>query len=131
MALMLNAIMTFLSIVGMLAIAYGYRGALRERYTATWFFVLSNILLAASVTLRLLYWDIVWVIMKNEWPESAMAWRSIMGRAEMNVVFNAIFLIGVYLGLKSRQLLIPDEERADWPWYVSWLHPTRMRIWPW
>ena len=128
---LINAFIAALSILGMIAIAYGYRGSLLDRYTATWFFGSSVIVLAASVIFRLVYWDIIWATMRHNWPEAARDWASIMGRTEMNLIFNAIFLLGIYLGLKSRQLLIPASERVNWPWYICWLHPAMPRFWQW
>lgn len=119
----LNALIAVLAILGMTAVAVGYRASLREPFTATWYFVSSIMLIAMSVTLRLAYWDLIWVIMKGQYPETARLWSGSFGRPEMNFLFNVVFLLGVYFGLKARQLLIPVEEQASWPWWKAWAHP--------
>lgn len=42
----------------------------------------------------------------------------------VNIVSNAVILVGVYFSLRSRWLLIPFHERAYWPWWRSWQHPS-------
>lgn len=120
---LLNAIIAVLAIFGMLALVVGYRGSLREPFTATWYFIASLVLMTFSVTGRLVYWDLLWATLRNYYPAHAEVWREVLSRAEMNFAFNCVFLVGLYFGLKARQLLIPPDELPEWPWWRAWAHP--------
>ena len=120
----LNAIVAVLTVAGMMAIAWGYRASLRHRGTATWYFAMGVAVLAGSMGLRRIYWDVVWTMARRHTPETAFWWSDITGATNINIVFNSLVLASIYCSLKARQLLLPEDEQARWPWWRAWAHPS-------
>lgn len=122
-----NAAVSMLTVLGLIAIAYAWRHSLRQRDgAAEWFFAASKVMLAIGIGLRLIAWDAVWGIGKDITPVTRELFTAV-GGVSINVVSSAIILIGVYLSLKARQLLIPERDRGCYPWFLAWLHPRRLR----
>ena len=120
----LNAIFAVLPVIGMMAVAWSYRASLRHRGTATWYFAMSVVVLAGSMALRRIYWDVMWVMARRYTPETATRWSDMTDAASINIVFNALVLVSIYCSLKARQLLLPEDEQARWPWWKAWAHPS-------
>lgn len=120
----LNVIIAILAVVGMLATAWGYRASFRQRGTATWYFAMGLVILSGSMALRRLYWDVIWTMAQDHSPETA-AWLSdLTGATNINIFFNSLVLISVYCSLRARQMLLPDEDQKNWPWWRAWAHPS-------
>ena len=123
----LNAAVSMLTVLGLTAIAYAWRHSLRQRDgAAEWFFAASKVMLAIGIGLRLITWDAIYGIGKELTPVTRELFTAV-GGVSINVMSSGIILIGVYLSLKARQLLIPEGDRDRWPWFVAWLHPRRLR----
>lgn len=107
------------SIVGVSAMAYGYRASLySENHTTKWF-ARSITLLAMGYVFRRITWDLaVPLFVGSIYYEPA------------DIVFNVINLAAVYFGLQARLELIPEHERHRWHWYSAWMHPGLFRVRP-
>lgn len=106
-------ITSLFSIIGVSVLAYGYRASLFSDDPATRWFARSMALLAVSVFVRRMAWDIIHPIV-----------NSTVDQRPINVMVNIVTIFAVYAGLKARLALIPDDERGDWHWWSAWQHPS-------
>lgn len=131
MAAILNAAMAIITATGLAAVVWGFRASRRAVSEATWWFLLAFGLIALSLILRSLYWDVFWALLLAADAGAAEAWSDATGGSVINLFFGALKLGAVYCGLKCRQMLIPESERSHWPWWRAWMHPTRIRLLRW
>lgn len=117
------AIFAVVNTVGYLAVIWAFRASFRRVDSATWWFALGFALLAGAIILRGLYWDVAVPLLTH--PDDVPKERMI------NVFFSAMKMAAFFCALKCRQMLIPAEEREQWPWYLAWMHPARIRRLPW
>ena len=106
-------ITSLFSIIGVSVLAYGYRASLFSEDPATRWFARSMALLAVSVFVRRMAWDIIHPIV-----------NSTVDQRPINVMVNIVTIFAVYAGLKARLALIPDNERGSWHWWSAWQHPS-------
>lgn len=106
---------SFLSVIGMAALAYGYRRSLTQGAMLTRCFAWSLVLLAIAYSIRRGLWDIL-----EPWYPGIYAYNPVI-----NTALNLISLVAVYFGLRARWYLIPVQYRREWPWWSAWLHPDR------
>ena len=106
-------ITSLFSIIGVSVLAYGYRASLFSEDPATRWFARSMALLAVSVFVRRMAWDIIHPIV-----------NSTVDQRPINIMVNIVTIFAVYAGLKARLALIPDDERGDWHWWSAWQHPS-------
>ena len=106
-------ITSLFSIIGVSVLAYGYRASLFSEDPATRWFARSMALLAVSVFVRRMAWDIIHPIV-----------NSTVDQRPINVMVNIVTIFAVYAGLKARLALIPDDERGSWHWWSAWQHPS-------
>ena len=116
---------------GYLAAVWAFRASRREVGGATWWFLMGFASLAGVIVLRSLYWDVVLPLMRLGAPELADAWSSATRGRLINLLFGLMLMPPFFCALKCRQMLIPEDERAAWPWWRAWMHPTSIRILPW
>lgn len=108
---------SLLSMLGVMALAYGYRASMFSDDQATKFFARSMALLALVIFARRLAWDIIHPVVTGE-----------VDQRPLNIAINLVTLVAVYAGLKARLLLIPDNERARWRWWNAWSHPSLWQL---
>ena len=106
-------ITSLFSIIGVSVLAYGYRASLFSEDPATRWFARSMALIAVSVFVRRMAWDIIHPIVNSS-----------VDQRPINVMVNVVTIFAVYAGLKARLALIPDDERGDWHWWSAWQHPS-------
>ena len=106
-------ITSLFSIIGVSVLAYGYRASLFSEDPATKWFARSMALLAVSVFVRRMAWDIIHPIVNSS-----------VDQRPINVMVNIVTIFAVYAGLKARLMLIPDDERGDWHWWSAWQQPS-------
>ena len=106
-------ITSLFSIIGVSVLAYGYRASLFSEDPATRWFARSMALLAVSVFVRRMAWDIIHPIVNSS-----------VDQRPINIMVNIVTIFAVYAGLKARLALIPDDERGDWHWWSAWQHPS-------
>lgn len=121
----LNSFMSVLAVLGLVASAIGWRHSLRRyEYSAEFYFALAKVFYSVGIGARLLLWDVILGQLHEADPPAADAfWRAI-GGTDANIFSSALILCGVYCSLRARHLLIPEEQRAGWPWWLSWQHSS-------
>lgn len=117
--------------LGYLAVIWAFRASFRELRTATWWFATGFMILAGAIILRGLYWDVGLPLLRFYWPAVADGWVEVVNGRMINIVFGLMKMASFFCALKCRQMLIPPEERANWPWYRAWMHPAKIRLLPW
>ena len=123
--------LALLAIVGTGFTVFGFRTSFREVGEHTWWFMAGFWLIASAYNLRSTYWDVFWTTLKQYDKPTALAWSEATGGTAVNIFFYFLVLIGIYCVLKSRQLMIPEDERHAWPWWKGWLHPKNLRFGLW
>lgn len=108
---------SLLSILGVSALAYGYRASLVSEDKVTRLFAASMVFLAMGYAMRRFSWDIVIPLLYD-----------VNYYNPVNIVFNVVNMFAVYFGLRARWFLIPEPERYEWRWYTAWMHPGLFRI---
>ena len=131
MAAILAAILAALNSIGYGAAIWGFRASRRSVGEATWWFLMGFGLIAGAIILRGAYWDLFLPGFRLMYPELASNWSEMTSGRLVNNFFSGLELLGIYLVLKCRQALIPEEERHQWPWWKAWLHPSSCRIFWW
>lgn len=128
---LVNAVLSTLLVLGLLASALGYRHSLKRfEHSPEWFFSAAKVLIALAFGARLLFWDVVWNTIREVDRGTAVAMSDAVGGTSINIVFTLIGLAGVYCSLKARQLLLREEEQKHWPWIIAWAHPSILGIGP-
>lgn len=126
-----NAIASTILVLGLIASALGYRHSLRHRERSPeWYFAMGQVLLAAAFGVRLLFWDVIWGVLRQIDRNAAIALSDAVGGTSINIVFIAIGFGAVYCSLKARQMLLRIEEQKNWPWIIAWAHPHFIGIGP-
>lgn len=110
---------SIVSIAGVSALAYGYRASLYNEDPIARLFAMSLMFLALGYITRRLAWDVVMPIIYD-----------VTYFNPANMIFNVINMIAVYVGLRARWMMMPEEDRYKWHWYSAWMYPGvfRMRI---
>lgn len=119
-----------LNAMGYLAVVWAFRASFRQLRTATWWFATGFMVLAGAIIMRGVYWDVFMPLLRLWMPEAAAWLTDNIGRY-INLAFSLMKTVAFYCALRCRQMLIPDEERGDWPIWKAWLHPTGIRLIPW
>jgi hypothetical protein len=76
-----------------------------------------------AVVFRVLYWDVVPTLVDAAAPGTWASWGEATGWTRVNVIFDLLLLFAGYHLLKALQLLIPAEERHDWPLWKAPFYP--------
>ena len=116
--------------LGYFAVIWAFRASFRELTSPTWWFATGFMILAGAIILRGLYWDVGMPLLRLSAPEAA-AWQSEHIGRYVNIIFGMMKLSAFICALKCRQMLIPEEERHNWPIWRAWAHPTKIRLLPW
>lgn len=114
-----------------IAVVWSFRVSFREMNRPTWWFALAFLLIAVSIIVRTVYWDITIPMLRAYNPEAAVDWVRATGGRFVNLVFALFQLAACYCALKCRQMLIPEDERHLWPWWKAWMHPNSIRLLYW
>lgn len=122
----ITIMLAILSIVGTVATVLGFRTSFREVGEHTWWFMMGFSAFAVAYNLRSIYWDVFWTALRHYDKNIAIAWSDATGGTAINILFYLMVLIGIFCVLKSRQLMIPEDERDSWPWWKGWLHPRNI-----
>lgn len=121
----LNACLSALLVLGLIAVALGYRHSVRRpEHSPEWYFSMSKVLTALAFGTRLLFWDVIWGPLRYIDPAAALVFADAIGGVHSNIISILIGLLGVYCSLKARQLLLREEEQKEWPWIIAWAHPS-------
>lgn len=127
----ISGLLALVIIFGYATVIMAFRTSFRKTDTETWWFIFSFTVLATAIMLRAFYWDILMPISRVFWPETSAMWSDATSGRVANLLFNGMKVAAFWGALKCRQLMIPDHERHNWPWWKAWLHPTTIRIFPW
>lgn len=84
----------------------------------------SLICVVGAFAMRTLFWDVAPAAAGPSWSQLR---DSVGGVVTVNTVFNAAFAYGLWRGLRALHLMVPDEERRNWPVWRAWLYPPRLR----
>ena len=121
---MIISILSTLLVMGLVAVALGYRHSImRYEHSPEWFFAMSKVLFAVAFGIRLLFWDVIWGTLHDTDRDAAIAFFDAIGGTDSNVLSILIGLFAVYCSLKARQLLLAEEEQKHWHWLIAWAHP--------
>lgn len=121
---MIISILSTLLVMGLVAVALGYRHSImRYEHSPEWFFAMSKVLFAVAFGIRLLFWDVIWGTLYDTDRDAAIAFFDAIGGTDSNVLSILIGLFAVYCSLKARQLLLAEEEQKHWHWLIAWAHP--------
>lgn len=112
-------------------VVWAFRASFRVLNSPTWWFAMAFLLLAVSIILRALYWDVALPLGRLYAPETAAIWSDITKGRMVNLLFSVLKISAFFCALKSRQMMIPEEERHLWPWWRAWMHPNPIRLLPW
>ncbi|GAA4218676.1 hypothetical protein GGQ68_002524 [Sagittula marina] len=84
--------------------------------------------MSAAGAIRLLWWDILraWSIALNPGLWEAL---NMLG-VGINVMFNAAAVYGGFRKLRGFWLMIPLENRGDYPLLLAAFYPRRLSLWP-
>lgn len=130
MALIIG-LLAVINAAGYFAVVWAFRASFRQLHTATWWFAIGFMILAGAIILRGMYWDVAMPLMRMQAPEFAAKWSDATRGRLINIIFILMKMAAFFCALKCRQMLIPEDERAAWPWWKAWMHPTSIRILPW
>ena len=101
------SILSTLLVMGLVAVALGYRHSVRRyEHSPEWFFAMSKVLFAVAFGMRLLFWDVIWGTLHDTDRNAAISFSDAIGGTDSNVISIVIGLFGVYCSLKARQLLL-------------------------
>lgn len=109
----------------------GFQSSSKSTGEPTWWFFKGFSAMALAANARGLYWDVFWTWLKEYDYQLALDWSDASGGTAVNVLFYIPMLYGSYCMLKCRQLMIPEDERHMWPWYLAWRHPENFRLFRW
>ena len=131
MAALLTAALAIVTAIGLCASVWAFRASRRTVGEATWWFLVAFGLLALSLVMRGLYWDVFWTLLKYANSAAADKWSEATGGTRVNPLFGALNAGSIFCILKCRLCLIPDNERPSYRWWNAWMHPTKFRLLPW
>ena len=131
MAALLTAALAIITAAGFCASVWAFRASRRTVGEATWWFLVAFGLLALSLVMRGLYWDVFWTLLKHADSSAADRWAEATDGTRVNLLFGALNASSIFCILKCRLCLIPDDERAGYRWWNAWMHPTKFRLLPW
>lgn len=123
--------LAILNAIGFILAVWAFRAKMPVISLPTQWFVRGFQLIYLTQVLRNIYWDVAMPGLRLMAPDTAAAWSELTNGRVVNIIFGLMMSGSIYCMLKCRQALIPDEERAQWPWYRAWMHPTRIRLLPW
>lgn len=124
-------LIAMINALGYFAVIWAFRASFHELRTATWWFATGFMILAGAIILRGLYWDVALPLMRLWVPDFAVQWSDATRGRMINIVFGLMKMASFFCALKCRQMLIPESERAQWPIWRAWMHPTKIRLLPW
>lgn len=130
MTFILGAI-AVLNTIGYLLGVYAFRGSLKRVGAATWWFLVGFSILSGAIILRGLYWDFGLPLLRFYAPVYAEWWTNLVEGRMINIVFSTAKFVTVYCVMKCRWMLIPEDERHEWPLWRAWMHPTQIKTLPW
>ena len=120
----INAILSAATVFGLFASAMGWRHSLINwDYSPEWFFAAAKVLLAIGIAMRLFLWDIVWGPLYHFADYEPLPLTETLGQTNINIVPNAVILLGVYCSLKARQMILLQDRGVNWHWLVAWAYP--------
>lgn len=123
-------IIAVINALGYFAAVWAFRASFRELNTATWWFAVGFTILAGAIITRGLYWDVALPLFRWWAPGAAGTWTDAVSGRMINITFSLMKMAAFYCALKCRQMLIPEDERHLWPWYLAWRHPGKARVPP-
>lgn len=122
----INAALSLLVTMGLAASALGWRHSMtRWDWSAEWYFATAKVLYSIGMGFLLLAWGAVWGVVRLLDHGAGGRMLDAPGAPYANGLGLLVLLAGVYCSLRARWLLIPEDERGDWPWWLAWLHPRR------
>lgn len=122
---LINAIVAILALVGGFLCARAYLphisllGSRPSEYLAR-----GLVLSSLAVGPRSFYWD----VMRHMLPDHFPKLHDLLGGISINIGFNVLLVIGIYMILKARYLTIPEEERKNYSIISAVFYPTG--LWP-
>ena len=125
------SIFAIFSLIMMALAILAFRSDRREYGQPTWWWMMGFISMAFAANARGIYWDVFWSILRHSDRGAADQWSDATGGTAINILFYVPMIFGAYCLLKSRQMMIAEDERQNWPWYKAWLHPDTIRIFRW
>lgn len=123
-----NMVIAIVATIMLLASVWSFRASIKVVGAATWWFLISYTLIAFSVVLRGLYWDVFRVSLRKLNPEAAETFAHLTGNTNLNILFWLMIMGGAYSMLKCRHSMLPHEDKKKWPWWLVWAHPDGLRI---
>lgn len=121
----LNVMLGIATIVGLGAVAWGFRGHLWSSQVLLRHFSRGLVWLAASFGLRMIYWDVFFTWFELVDPERWAAWAAITGGTNVNIIFLSMTFCGAYHTLNALLHLVPEGERFRWRWWNVAIYPAR------
>ena len=126
-----NGLIAVINALGYFAVIWAVRASFRELRSATGWFAIGFMILAGAILLRGLYWDLALPLFRFFDPVDAEAWTTLVNGRMINIVFALMKFYAAYCAMKCRWMLIPEEERDEWPLWRAWQHPKRITLLPW
>ncbi len=125
----INITLSLVAALGLVAVAWGYRGHWTRRGSVTYHFAAGIAPLGVAYAVQRLYWDGFWTAFQWLDRPDWQAWAEWSGGTRINILPNLIVLFATYHSLRALHLLIPEDGRPHWPWPIAWLYPIKCRIW--
>ncbi len=121
---LVNSMFAILTTVMLLVIWRGiFAWAMRRERDATMHLALGLSALLWAVVFRVIYWDVVPQIVDWFSPGRWEEWVTLTGWTRINILWDLLLIFGGYHMLKALHLMIPEEERADWPLWRAPFYP--------
>lgn len=131
-AIYLHIGLAMVGLLGILVLAWAYRMPPGEpKGSAVWYFSSSicDLAVAIGVAINVLGF---WVLWRVYFSPTTMMFSDGWPLIAIGMVFDVLFLRGLYRGLKAVQLSLherlPEAERHLWPWWLAWMYPERLSI---
>lgn len=121
----INAALSALAAAGLAASAMAWRHSLLpfNSRSPEWFFATAKVLYSIGFGLRLLFWDVLFAVLREVDRAAATHLSDMVGGTNGNAFTTVIILCGVYCSLKARQMLLLQDRGVDWHWTVAWAYP--------
>ena len=113
----------YLAFIMSLPIGYAYLRISRSASDIVRHMSISIFCVVSAFAWRSIFWDAVPVWVDDNWP----VLRDSIGGREVNNLWNLVFAYGCYRALRALQLMVPEEDRPKWPFWIAWLYPPRRR----
>lgn len=121
----INAVLSALAAAGLAASAMAWRHSLLpfNNRSPEWFFATAKVLYAVGFSLRLLFWDVLFGVLREIDRAAATHLSDAVGGTNGNAFATLIILGGVYCSLKARQMLLLQDRGVNWHWTIAWAYP--------